>query len=130
MNVGRVWKGSPGPLLVAYVMLDLLLLIYTRTVGADVNEGNPVAEQVFWALVSAGLTWLVWRRSRLAWGIQVVLSAWMLAVLALGADIVNAYLVTLLVVIATQMTALLSPAVRKHVRTTRMPDSSPESGQA
>jgi hypothetical protein len=127
VNVGRVWKHSPGPLLAAVVLLDWLLLIYTRTVGAEANDGNPVAGQIFWALVTTGLTWLVWRRRRLAWGVLVILDSWTLAQLVLGADIVTAYIVTLLVVIAAQVAALLSPAVRMHV-STRMPDSSPASG--
>ncbi|WP_020578543.1 hypothetical protein [Actinopolymorpha alba] len=118
------------PLLVTMVLLDWLLLLYTRTVGAAINEGIPVAEQAFGTLIATGLTLLVWRRSRIAWGLKVVLGGWALVALVLGGDTWPAYLVPIVLIIATQMAALLSPAVRKHIARPRVPDPSHASGSA
>ncbi|MET9018939.1 hypothetical protein ABZV93_03040 [Actinopolymorpha sp. NPDC004070] len=126
MKVGRIWRHSPGWLLAGYVLLDVLLLTYTRTVGAAMNADYPFAEQLVGTLIFAGLAWLVWRRGRMAWGLSVLLGAWLLFVLVVGGDITT-YMVPLLLISAAKLATLLSPAVRRHLVRPQMqapPDTS------
>jgi hypothetical protein len=116
VTIGEVWRQQPRLLLAVYVVLEWLLLLFTRTVGADLNEGMPVAPQVFWSVVVTGLAWLVWRRSQVAWALLLVLGILPLLMMILGADGVTAYMSALVLRGASQLVVLLSPAVRRHIR--------------
>ncbi|MGW0230052.1 hypothetical protein ACWDWO_17190 [Actinopolymorpha singaporensis] len=114
MNVGRAWRSSPGWLLAGFALLDVLLLIYILIVDAVAGANPPLTVEPVGMLICAGLGFFVWRRSRLAWRLLVLLGAFMLLrVVAFG--VVDTYMVLPLLVLAGQMAVLLSPAVRKHV---------------
>jgi hypothetical protein len=97
----------------------LLTVVYTRTVGASENAGNPVGGQLLWVALEAFLVFRIWRGGRVAWGVLVALLLVGVAVpvLLLPADAVG-YLGPIVAATGLQCLVLLSPPVRAHVSAT------------
>lgn len=113
----RKWRATPRQLLGAFVALDILLLIYTRTAGASLNAGQPVSGQLAWTALDGWLVWRIWRHGRVAWAVLLVLSVLPLLQMAVGAVWPwNLYVLGLLALAVAQVALLLSPAVRHHLR--------------
>jgi hypothetical protein len=102
------------------IALSVLTLLYTRTVGAAENAGNPVGGQLAWVVLETFLVLRVWRGGQIAWGVLVALLLVGVAtpVFLLPADAVG-YLGPIVAATGLQCLVLLSPAVREHVRAPR-----------
>ncbi len=111
----RLWRTQPGRLLAAYVILDVLLIVYTRTAGASLNAGTSGGAPLAWTALVGFLVWRVWRGGRVSWVILVVINSLALAALVMGvASPWGLYQLGLLVFIVVQLAVLLSPAVRAY----------------
>jgi len=113
----RAWRDRVDWLLLAFVMLDVLTLAYSRTAGASLNIGQPVGRQLIWVALDCFLVWRIWRRGRIAWAVLLILTVLPLLQILVGAvRPFPPYLVGLLAVLAVQTALLFSPAVRGHVQ--------------
>ena len=111
----RFWRSEPGRLLAAYVILDVLLIVYTRTAGASLNAGTSGSAQLAWTALDGFLVWRVWRGGRVSWVILVAINGLAVAALVMGvASPWGLYQLGLLVFIVVQLAVLLSPAVRAY----------------
>lgn len=113
----RIWR-STALLLLAFMALDMAVLIYMATAGARLNAGTYLSGQQFaWTVLDAFLVWRVWRGERWAWTVLLVISIVVLAELVLGLHWSwSAYAAGLWVFDIAQLLILLAPAVRHHVR--------------
>ena len=64
---------TAGQVMVAYIALSVCLIVYTRTVGADLNTHWELGNQLCSLAPDAFLAWQVTRGSRALWG---ALLAW------------------------------------------------------
>jgi hypothetical protein len=104
-------------MLTAFVLLNAVIVTYTRTVGASPNSHPPLGAQLLWLALDTWLAWRVWHGGRTAWGVLVALSAVALITILLGAVWPwGPYLTGLVLLLAVQTLLLLSPPVRHHVR--------------
>jgi hypothetical protein len=118
----RMLRSPAGLLLLAFMVLDIAIWIYTETAGSRLNAGTDItAQQLFWTALDALLVWRAWRGSRMAWGALLVINIIVLALLVLGGW--GAYAMGLRAFIAVQTVLLLAPAVREHVRQGQQPAS-------
>jgi hypothetical protein len=116
-GVTQIWRSRAGLLLMAFVLLDAAIVIYTRTVGASPNSHQPLGGQLLWVALDTWLAWRVWHGGRIAWGVLVALSALTLLTILLGAVWPwGPYLTGLMLLLAVQTLLLFSPPVRRHVR--------------
>ncbi|MFO7960430.1 MAG: hypothetical protein R6U94_05750 [Nitriliruptoraceae bacterium] len=111
---------SVARLLRLVVVLDVLTVVYSRTVGAELNASWPLSNQLFWIGLHALLAYRVWRGGRLAWTLLFVLKAGpALLLLALAtatpSDGSFSYVAPLALAGLTQAGLLLLPRVRAHV---------------
>jgi hypothetical protein len=111
----RIWHKDAGPLLIAFLLIDVAIFAYTETIGARLNSGTDLtAQQVGWAVLDAFLSWRIWRGGRMAWsvlfGINILILALMLTAQAAWSD----YASVLYVFVTAQILILLTPAVRHH----------------
>jgi hypothetical protein len=104
-------------------VLTLLTVVYTRTVGAEFNEHEPVGDQLFWVGIHALLAYRVWRGGRLAWAVLLALIAVPPLTVGLLATAEPAgsfrYVGPLIGFSAAQAAILLLPRVRVHVQRSR-----------
>jgi len=115
--MAEIWRSRAGLLLVAFVLLDAVIVIYTRTIGASPNSHQPLGVQLLWFAVDSWLAWRVWHRGRTAWGVLVALSAVaLLAILVAAVWPWGPYLTGLVLLLAVQILLLLSSPVRRHIR--------------
>jgi hypothetical protein len=109
----RVRMSSAGSLIHAWLALNLGVLIYLMW-G---NGNSGLAEPLIWYEGCCFLLWRVWRGSRIAWTLLLVMNSLGLIVLLSGSLWPWALSVTLLMaVFATQLAILASPAVRRRLR--------------
>jgi hypothetical protein len=107
---------SAGRLLVAWLLLDLALLVFTQTAGAHYNPASLADQRIVWTAIDAFLVWRVWRGGRVAWTVLLVICVAPLALMVLGAiGPWSAYESGLLAFGLAQILILLTPAVRHHV---------------
>jgi hypothetical protein len=115
----RAWRQQAGALLVAFMVLDLLTFIYTRTAEASLNAGQPVAGQLLWLALDGFLAWRIWRHGRVAWAVLLALTAILLLLIVLGSVWPwSPHVLGFLAILAAQTMLLISPAIRMHVRQT------------
>jgi hypothetical protein len=113
----EIWRSRAGLLLAAFVLLDGVIVTYTRTIGASPNSHQPLAAQLLWFALDTWLAWRVWHRGRTAWGVLVALSGLTLLTILLGAVWPwGPYLTGLVLLLAVQTSLLLSSPVRRHIR--------------
>lgn len=113
----RIWRSRAGLLLTAFVLLNVVIVTYTHTVGASPDSHQPLGAQLLWLVLDTWLAWRVWHRGRAAWGVLVALSALtLLTILLLAAWPWGPYLTGLVLLLALQTLLLLSPPVRHHIR--------------
>jgi hypothetical protein len=106
---------SAGWLLIAWLLLDLTILVFTQTAGARLNSGH-MGQQVAWTSIDAFLVWRVWRGGRIAWGLLIAVDVIPLAQMLAGhAGPWGAYDGMLFLFALAQILILLTPAVRRHV---------------
>ncbi|GAA2760049.1 hypothetical protein F4554_005551 [Actinopolymorpha rutila] len=140
MNVRRTWNGSPGRLLVAYVLLEWILL-GTR----EAAMGGHVWGMISAAIFRTWFAWLVWHRSRGAWVGLLVLHALPLVIILpivtallhiggasisgpIGPPMTPAEMAVIALVLLrpiAQVVLLLSPAVQTHIGLRQARDSTP-----
>lgn len=113
----RISRTRASQALAVYVGLDLLLFVYTRTAGAALNAGHSVDVQLFWLALDVFLAWRVWQGGKIAWAILLLLNGWSFLALLLGTGLASLYVIGLAALAITQLTMLLSPAVRHHLQT-------------
>jgi hypothetical protein len=113
----RIWRHDARVLLIAFLVLDIALVVYTQTAGAAVNGHNAglASQQAGWTLLDAFLVGRVWRGGRIAWAVLLVLNLILLAMLLLLAPAWTAYDAPLIVFLAAQLLVLVAPAVRHHL---------------
>jgi len=115
--MAEIWRSRAGLLLVAFVLLDAVIVTYTRTVGASSNSHQPLGAQLLWFALDTWLAWRVWHGGRIAWGFLVALSALPLLTILVGAVWPwGPYLTGLVLLLAVQTLLLFSSPVRRHVR--------------
>jgi hypothetical protein len=106
---------SAGWLLIAWLLLDLTILVFTQTAGARLNSGH-IGQQVAWTAIDVFLVWRVWRGGRIAWGLLLALDVIPLAMMVAGhVGPWGAYDDGLFLFALAQTLILLTPAVRHHV---------------
>jgi hypothetical protein len=125
----RAWRQQPGTLLIAFAVLDALTFAVTRP-AAPYARHVPIAGQLAWLAIDGLLAWRVWRGSRGAWAVLLVLTALPLLgslVAAVSAWYWSwpAYGQALAVIVTAQTMLLISPAIRDHVRAERRKDTEP-----
>lgn len=110
-------RWSVGRLLGLVIAMDVLVVVYTRTVGAELNTSSPLSNQLFWVGIHALSAYRVWRGGRLAWTVLFVVTAGpALLMLALTAsDGTFGYVAPLALAGLAQAGILLLPRVRAHV---------------
>jgi hypothetical protein len=115
--MARLWRTAAGRLLIAYLLLDLVLAVFTETAGARYTPHiDLVDQQIVWTALDAFLLWRVWRGGRVAWAVLLVLDIYGLAVMVLGrVGSWSAYAGFLCALVVTQTLIVLAPAVRHHV---------------
>jgi hypothetical protein len=70
-----------------------------------------------WLALDAWLAWRSWRRGKIAWAVLVVLTGSLVLLMTIAAAWPwGWYLAGIQVFLVAQLTLLLSPAVRRHVR--------------
>jgi hypothetical protein len=115
----RIWFSQAGRLLVAYLLLDVVIMIYSSTAGARLNAGQDVlGEQAGWTAADVLLCWLAWRAGKLALTAWVVLLFGVvvpLLQLLIGMATFTLYIGGFFVILILQAAALLTPPVRHHV---------------
>jgi len=115
--VVQIWRSRTGQLLTAFVLLDVVIVTYTRTIGASPKWHQPLGAELLWLALDTWLAWRVWQRGRTAWGVLVALSALpLLTILLVAAWPWGPYLTGLVLLLAVQTLLLLSSPVRRHVR--------------
>jgi hypothetical protein len=113
--MARLWRADAGPLLIAFMALDLAIWIYTGTAGARLNAGHDLtAQEALWTALDGFLVWRVWRGGRVSWAILLVLGIVPLAQMTLGGGW-TAYGSGLAAFMVAQICILLAPAVRHQV---------------
>jgi hypothetical protein len=105
-------------LIVAFAVLDVLTFVVTRPAEQYASH-VPIADQLVWLALDSLLAWCLWRRSRAAWAILLVITAFPL----LGSLVAMfavwswpAYGQALAAIVAAQTMLLISPAIRDHIR--------------
>jgi hypothetical protein len=115
----KIWLSRAGRLLIAYLALDVVIMIYTGTAGAKLNAGHDTLRgQLVWTAGDTVLCWLAWRGGRLgavAWVLLVAEVLITLPILLAGMLSFTPYICGLLVILILQGAALLAPPVRHHV---------------
>ena len=116
-------RAEVGVMLVLFMALAALAMFLGQITNTTFSPPESASAQLSWAALDCFLIWRVWRRGRIAWGILVALTAIdVAAFMALGAlthgtlFMVSNYDLAALLVTAAQLSLLLSPAVRSHVR--------------
>jgi hypothetical protein len=113
--MARLWRRDAGPLLVAFLLLDLAIFVYSQTAGARLNSGPDLAaQQIAWTTLDVFLVWRVWHRGWWAWAILFALNIFLLAAMLVGWSS-GRYVIGLVVFVAAQTLILLAPAVRHRV---------------
>lgn len=110
-------SSSAGPLLAAFVLADLVLMIYTHTLGAGLNHGNDslYGQQVIWLGIDAFLARRIWLGARWAWTLALVTTLLPMPFVLIG-GVISVYIAGLWVLVLAQAGMLLSPAVRRLAR--------------
>lgn len=111
-----IWRDRPAVLLAALAVIEVLLVVYTRTAGAEYNADQPFGASIFWLMLSLGLTWRVWRGGWVARGVLVGLSALPLLTIATSVSDASWYVSGLVAFGVVQLVLLFSPAVRRNIR--------------
>jgi hypothetical protein len=107
---------SAGPLLITWLLLDLALLVFTKTAGARYNPASMMDQQTAWTAIDAFLVWRVWRGGRVAWALLLGICVVPLVLMMLGhVGPWGAYDGGLFILGVAQVLILLTPAVRHHV---------------
>jgi hypothetical protein len=113
----RLWREQTRMLLIAFIALDALILAATRTAGAGLNAGQPIAGELIGFAIDGLLVWRIWRRGRVAWTVLLIFTAGLLLLAFLGAARPwSAELIAMLAILGAQTIILLSPAIRGHLR--------------
>jgi len=120
--MARAWRRGAGPLLIAFLVLDLAIFVYTETAGAKLNSHiDLTAQQVAWTVLDIFLVWRVWRGGRISWGILLVINIFVLAAMLFGAQFLTAYATVLGALVVAQTAILVAPAVRHRVSLSQQP---------
>jgi len=97
-----------------YVGTDVAILLHTRTVGAELNEGVPLPGQLPWLAVDLMLVRAITRGNRTALWVLVTLTAMPAVLMTLSLTRLTGYGAGLLAMVAIELLVLTSPAVRAH----------------
>jgi hypothetical protein len=111
--MSRLWRNDPGLLLIAFMLIDLGIWTYVETAGSRLNAyTNITAQQLGWTAIDAFLLWRVWRGSRVAWFLLLLVNVAVLVQMGIGGDW-NAYEIGLEAFLLVQVLILVAPAVRR-----------------
>jgi len=112
---------SPAALIIAaFLILDALIIVYTRTAGASLDSHQPIGGQLVMLALHTGLAWRIWHRSPVAWTILLALTSILTILILFGASWPWSPLVLgFAAMLAAQIALLLTPAIRHHLRQTR-----------
>ena len=111
----RIWRTDVRLLLAVAAVLDVLLVVYTRTAGAALNAHVPFGPQLAETGFDLFLLWRVWRGGWVAWLVMIVLDSLFIVMMVFGVPSVGSYLIGLWAFAAVHLAVLLSPAVRHQV---------------
>jgi hypothetical protein len=117
----RAWRQQPGTLIVAFALLDVLTFAVTRPAEQYASH-VPITDQLFWLAFDGLLAWRLWRRSRAAWAILLILTPFPLIGSLVATPAVwswPTYGQALAAIVAVQTMLLISPAIRDHIRTSQ-----------
>ena len=111
--MGRIWRQGTAELIVAFLLLDVIeYLGRLYRGGSDAQLGKLAA----WYCLTVLLAWGIWRASKLAWVMLVVLTELALveALLGLFRPGAGLFAAGLLSAVLVQFVLLLSPAIRRR----------------
>jgi hypothetical protein len=110
--VGRIWRQGKAELIVVYLLLEVVEYVdQLYGSGSQVQLGKLI----FWYCVDVLLLWGIWRASKVAWVILVLLDGLTLAELLFGLIWPwSLYATGLVAITAAQFVLLLSPAMRRR----------------
>jgi hypothetical protein len=116
-SMAQLWRTAAGRLLLAYLLLDLALFVFTGAAGAHYNAHYDLADQQIVSIaLDAFLLWRIWRGGRIAWAVLLALTVFPLVLLVFGhTGSWSPYASALLLFVLAQTCVLLAPAVRHHV---------------
>jgi len=119
VNVVQTWRQKAGSLLITFMILDVLIVVYTRTAGASFKSDVPtIWSQLQWLLLDSFLVWRIWRhggrRARIF--LLIVRAAGVPAIAVFVAWPWPWYFWGGIAITAAQAALLVSPAIRHHVR--------------
>lgn len=119
VNVVQTWRQKAGPLLITFMVLDVLIVVYTRTAGASFKADQPtIGSQLQWLAWDSFLVWRIWRHGgRFARIVLLIVRA--AAVLLIPVFVAWPwpwYFWGAIAMTAAQAALLVSPAIRHHVQ--------------
>ncbi|HEY9391903.1 MAG TPA: hypothetical protein VIR27_19300 [Mycobacteriales bacterium] len=104
-----------------YVGIDVAILLYTRTVGAGLNESVRLPGQILWLAIDLMLVRAVARGHRAALSTLVALTAVPMVLLVLSLTELTGYAAGLLTMTGIQLLVLTSSTIRRHTMRVRRP---------